>query len=331
MDLPGSSSHHAINSCTVLAIRFVQHLWNSCSRFLSTTPSSSRIHGENLDILSCFQSPTPPHLSLSSGVFPEEVQTSSCWAVKFQHNICSIKASLDPFDDLMIFQSFQAFQIEAVAGEGETCLLLHNKLLPQACFKNVKGFLRCCLVNWPYLLLHRHIGVDAFQLMRVQHSHWAKLILTNHWVIHPKHISIKFHPLGPILIICRHQGILLSHQFLDSQMHHLQELDHAEEMGQTVKQWKSFIFILVQICWLKGRKSTMNVAGLRSICWKCWNKMKMVTPVTALKQILHKVWKRNNDVAFHPSKSTIVYPCMCSGRYINNVWWKWMNIYMNSR
>lgn len=35
-----------------------------------------------------------------------------------------------------------------------------------------------------------------------------------------------------------------------------------------VKQWKSIIlFVLVQICGLKGRKSTMNVAYLRSICW----------------------------------------------------------------
>lgn len=48
------------------------------------------------------------------------------------------------------------------------------------------------------------------------------------------HPNSKFHSVGPILIICRHQGILLSHQFLHSQMHHLQ-LDHAEEMGQTMK------------------------------------------------------------------------------------------------
>ena len=191
--------------------------------------------------------------------------------------------------------------------------------LPQACFKNVKGFLRCCLDNWPISLVAPPYQGGCF----------STYALTNHWVIHPKHISVKnFTPVGPILIICRHQGILLGHQFLHSQMHHLQELDHAEEMGQTVKQWKSFIFVVVQICWLRGRKSTMNVACLRSICW---NKMKMVTPVTPLKQILYKVWQRNNDFAFHPSKSTIVYPCMCSGRYINNVWWKWMNIYMNSR
>lgn len=35
-----------------------------------------------------------------------------------------------------------------------------------------------------------------------------------------------------------------------------------------VKQWKSIIlFVVVQICGLKGRKSTMKVTYLRSICW----------------------------------------------------------------
>lgn len=60
--------HHAIHSCTELVIGFVH------SRFLSTTPSSSRIHtGKSWHFVIHFQSPFPPHLSLSSGVFPEEV------------------------------------------------------------------------------------------------------------------------------------------------------------------------------------------------------------------------------------------------------------------
>lgn len=60
--------HHAIHSCTEMVIGIVH------SRFLSTTPSSSRIQtGKSWHFVIYFQSPFPPHLSLSSGVFPEEV------------------------------------------------------------------------------------------------------------------------------------------------------------------------------------------------------------------------------------------------------------------